>query len=223
MRIETVPQRFAAINANQLLLLNNVPWSLYRAISDTVKDRPAYRLTYDSGSLEIMTTSYLHELVKDLLGDVVKAVCSESGQRYMPGGSFTLLRPDLDRALEADQSYYVMKFPFVRNKMQIDLEKDPPPDLCIEIDVTNRSVKRIPIYAMISVPEVWRWESGAVTVYTLQPDGEYATSTASTRLLPGLDLSVVSKFIGIGLDRGGEAMTVAVRSHVKRFLARKKN
>ena len=44
----------------------------------------------------------------------------------------------------------------VRGKDTYDPKEDPPPDLAIEVDVTNTSLPRMPVFAKIGVPEVWR-------------------------------------------------------------------
>ena len=54
----------------------------------------------------------------------------------------------------------------VRGLKRIDLRRDPPPDLVIEVDVTHSSVPRMPIYAALGVPEVWRLAEGAVSPST---------------------------------------------------------
>ena len=42
----------------------------------------------------------------------------------------------------------------VRGKSRLDLSMDPPPNLVIEIDITSSSIEKLPIYALLGVPEV---------------------------------------------------------------------
>ena len=49
----------------------------------------------------------------------------------------------------------------IRGKGRIDLTVDPPPDLVIEVDITSPSLDRLPIYARLGVPEVWRYDGPA--------------------------------------------------------------
>ena len=37
-------------------------------------------------------------------------------------------------------------------KREIDLESDPPPDLVVEVDITNESFTKSPIYAACAFP-----------------------------------------------------------------------
>ena len=54
----------------------------------------------------------------------------------------------------------------------INLANDPPPDLVIESDYTNSSVNKLPIYAALGVPEIWRYRRESLQVYHLV-DGKY--------------------------------------------------
>jgi hypothetical protein len=73
------------------------------------------------------------------------------------------------------------------------LTVDPPPDLVIEVDITRSSLDKLPIYAALGVPEVWRYTDGAVEIRCLTAD-TYLVSDAS-RVLPGIDAGMVTGFI----------------------------
>jgi len=47
------------------------------------------------------------------------------------------------------------------------LATDPPPDLVIGIDITNPSLNKLPLYAAIGVPEVWRYTRDGLQLYPL--------------------------------------------------------
>jgi len=88
-------------------------------------------------------------------------------------GSTTLRAPKGGRGLQPDRAYYLANEPRVRCKQSYDPEKDPPPDLAIEVDVTSSSVARMPVFAAIGVPEVWRIERGRVRFYRLKSKSKY--------------------------------------------------
>jgi hypothetical protein len=67
----------------------------------------------------------------------------------------------------------------VRGKRRINLRVDPPPDLAIEVDVTHSSLNRLGIYAVLKVPEVWRYDDPALTFHVLGPGGQYTESPHS--------------------------------------------
>ena len=74
--------------------------------------------------------------------------------------------------------------PLIRDKDEIDLAVDPPPDLAIEVDDSNDSRDKLPIYAALRVPEVLRDDAGTGSLWfgRLQVDGTYTPIPRSHRL-----------------------------------------
>ena len=68
---------------------------------------------------------------------------------------------------EADECFYIQNEAAVRSKLKIDITVAPPPDLAIEIDVSNSSLDKMAVYADLKVPEVWCWQGGKLTVNIL--------------------------------------------------------
>jgi Uma2 family endonuclease len=152
------------------------------------------RITYDQGRLEIMGSSLIHERWSELLGMIVRVLASETRQTLCSGGSTTLDRDDLDRAIEPDKCFYLENEPKIRGNRKIDLHKDPPPDLAIESEVSQRAIKQLPVYEAIRVPEVWRTDGNRVTFHVLQPDGKYAVAEYS-RSFPFLRSQDLTPFL----------------------------
>src|SRR5437870_4607355 len=75
------------------LVLHHVSWQSYEAILAALGDRPGLRLTYDQGSLELMTISQLHERYKHLLDRIVVVLALELGMNFRSGGSATFKHP----------------------------------------------------------------------------------------------------------------------------------
>ena len=98
-------------------------------------------------------------------------------------GSVTLDQEDVNRGLEPDECFYIINEPLVRGKEELDLERDPPPDLGMEIDVSRSSLNRLAICAAIKIPEVWRFDGENLFVYQLNALGEYELSARSKYLL----------------------------------------
>src|SRR5262249_16698573 len=72
----------------------------------------------------------------------------------------------------------------IRGKTTIDLMTDPPPDLVVEIDLTHPSLDKLPIYAAMGVPEVWRYQRERVLLYRLT--GTVYETVEPSVVLPGL-------------------------------------
>jgi len=168
----------------QRLVLYGVSWDEYSRMLRAFADRPGFRLTYDRGTLEIMSPLFEHENSADLLGLFVLVLTEELGLPRKAGRSTTFRRRRMRRGLEPDHSWWIAHEPQVRGKMRIDLRVDPPPDLALEVDVTHRSIDRMKIYAKLGVPEVWRLSGSGLAFQVLQPNGRYAEQPHSLAFPP---------------------------------------
>jgi len=72
-------------------------------------------------------------------------------------------------------------FDRVRGLRRIDLSRDPPPDLAVEVDITHSSLDRMGIYERLGIPELWRLEGELIRVYLLNADGRYEPADAVRR------------------------------------------
>src|SRR5262249_22816714 len=97
--------------------------------------------------------------------------------------------------------------PNVRGKDEINLKTDPAPDLVIEVDITRSSINRMGIYAVLRVPEVWRFDGQSLTFQTRQTDGSYAPMTQSLAF-PKVTPAEVMRFLNL---RGQLDETAIVR------------
>jgi Uma2 family endonuclease len=182
--------------SEQRFLLQGVSWRTYGRLLRAFADRPGVRLTYDRGTLELMTLSHEHESLGHLLGRLVVALTEELGLPLKGGGSTTFRRRRRRRGLEPDESYWIASEPLVRGRDQIDLRRDPPPDLALEIDVTHSSLDRLAIYAALGVPEVWRLEGQALTFHVLDANGHYQVQSNSVAF-PQLTPTDVGNFLAL--------------------------
>jgi Uma2 family endonuclease len=174
--MSTVPARSVARNR---LLLYGVDWKMYRLLLRAFEERPNVRLTYDRGTLEIMSPLYKHDHDAEMLGQLVRVLTEELGMTLAAGGSVTLRRRKKRRGLEPDRCYWIANEPRIRGKKSLDLRHDPPPDLAIEVDVTHSSLDRVSIYASLGVPELWRLDNKALTIHTLGANGRYVPQSES--------------------------------------------
>jgi Uma2 family endonuclease len=177
----------------QSIVLEDIDWRNYRRLLKVFDGRPGIRLTYDRGTLEIMTTSPEHELLKRLLGRFIEALADELSIDIAGYGSMTFRRPR-KRGLEADQCYWITYEAQMRGRSQIDLRTDPPPDLVVEIDITSSSLDRMAAYAVLGVAEVWRLDAQGLTFQLLRPDHTYAEGAAS-RAFPFLRPTDLAGFL----------------------------
>ncbi|MEA5507334.1 Uma2 family endonuclease [Halotia wernerae UHCC 0503] len=101
----------------------------------------ATRLAYDHGTLEIMTPLMPDEHNKRLIEKLIDNLAEQLNLNLKSTVSVTCKRPDLLRGVEPDSSFYIQQNePVMRQKQNLDLTQDPPPDLVVEIDYTSASV-----------------------------------------------------------------------------------
>lgn len=174
----------------QRIVLQGVAWETYERLSADQVESSAPRFAYDRGELEILRPSADHEIVNRTLALLVELVASEMEIEVIDVGSMTFERQDLQRGFEPDSSFYVQSAEQVWGKTQIDLTVDPPPDLVIEIEITRPAVAKMPIFAAIGIPEVWRWDGAQLSILQLAA-AEYRNTRAgrALRLLTSDDLT----------------------------------
>jgi Uma2 family endonuclease len=193
-----------------VVVLRRVPFKLFKKL----RLEPAnshLRMTYYDGTLEIMSPAHFeHENTSELFGMIVRAVGSAMGLPCKGSASATFMRDGgairKGKSKQPDRSYYLGNAAKVYGKKQIDLDAgDPPPDLWIEIDDRGSSKGRLPVYAKLGVPEVWRYrvKTKALTFLRLGEDGSYHPVNQSLAL-PGLKPAEVLEALAMGSD-GDEA------------------
>jgi Uma2 family endonuclease len=179
--------------SEQKLVLSGIRWRAYERLLRVFDDRHL-RITFDRGILEIMTLSPQHERFKHLLAFLIAVLVEELGWNMTGFGSMTFKRRRQRRGLEPDECFWIQSEPLVRGKDRIDLRRDPPPDLVLEIDVTHSSLDRLAIYAALGVPEVWRFDGTTLQVYLLDSTCRHVESDRS-RAFPFLPLAELTRFL----------------------------
>jgi Uma2 family endonuclease len=179
--------------AEQRVVLHNIGWNTYERLLADHENYSAPRFTYDRGELEIMSPSPEHEAYNRSIALLVEILAAELGTDVYDLGSTTFRREDLERGFEPDSCFYIENEERVRGKARIDLAVDPPPDLVIEIDITSPSFSKLPIYAQIGVPEVWRYDGERLKILVLE-GSEYVETTEST-VIPPVTSNVLSNFM----------------------------
>ncbi|MBA3441876.1 MAG: Uma2 family endonuclease [Pyrinomonadaceae bacterium] len=197
----------------QRIVLDNIRWETYESILEAYMDRSVPHFTYDRGRLEIMSPSAEHEDLNRAAARLVEVIAEELDLDMRNLGSTTFRREDLDRGFEPDLCFYIQSVERIRGKTELNLKTDPPPDLVIEIDITSPSINKFPIFAQLGVPEVWRYEGKRWIILVLE--GEGYVEREESAALPGLTVSVISRFIEEGRDLRRPEWLRRVRSWAK--------
>ena len=200
------------------VILRDISWDFYQRLLRERGDSPGSRVTYDGGLLQITVVSVAHDNPNRTLASIVELAAEETGTDSCHLGSTTFQRPDLLKGFELDSCYYFLHAGEVRDKDEIDLTVDPPPELVIEVDVTSNSLDRFPIFAAVGVAEVWRYKAGAVTIFVLR-DGEYHP-VANSLALPILTAEAITRFAASYRKMKSPAWAAELRAWVRQARGR---
>jgi Uma2 family endonuclease len=166
--VSTLKNPFAS---ESRVLLRNVSWQGYQDILHALPATRSAKLAYDQGTLEITVPSEIHEFNGQLIGLFIRILVVEMGLKLKTMGSTTLDRADLARGAEPDNAYYIQNQQRVAGR-QVDLAVDPPPDLVVEVDITNVDIDKNLLYASMGIPELWRFDGEVWRIFELR-DGAY--------------------------------------------------
>jgi Uma2 family endonuclease len=108
-------------------------------------------------------------------------------------GSTTFRREDWDRGFEPDSCFYIQSVERISGISKLDLAVHPPPDLVIEVDLSHSSLDRLPIYAAVGVPEVWRYNGQELIIFTLA--GEAYVMQGDSVALPGVTSTYLAQWV----------------------------
>ncbi|MDJ0531855.1 MAG: Uma2 family endonuclease [Xenococcaceae cyanobacterium MO_207.B15] len=143
------------VKPGQQLLLQDISWQEFEEILEELGEQRSSRISYSNGVLEIMVPLPEHEKDKEIIGEMVRILLDELEIDFEPLGSTTFKNEQMTQAVEPDACFYIQNYPAVIGKDRLDLSSDPPPDLAIEIDITNRT--KLNNYLLLGVPELWRY------------------------------------------------------------------
>jgi len=197
--MSTIPREAA-------VLLQGVTWQQYVALRDAEQNSHV-RMTFDHGSLDLMSPTRLHERVRILISNCILVWVEEKRIPIQSCSSTTFRREDVQCGLEPDNCYYIEHESAVRERDEIDLAIDPPPDLAIEVDVSYSSPNRMKTYAGLGIPAIWRWHSDELRLYSLDASRRYVEISASVAL-PGFP---VEQLVGIVNRRTSTDETTLLR------------
>jgi Uma2 family endonuclease len=197
------------------MVLEDVSWNFYELLLKELGDRPI-RVTYDRGRLEMMSPLPEHEDVKKTIDRLILGISMETGIEFKSLGSTTFRRRDRDRGLEPDECYYFKEHKRMRGRNRLNLKKDPPPELVVEVDITHRSIAREPVYASLGVREIWRWDGRRLQCLELVA-GEYRVRERSL-VFPFLVVSELTRFVQMRTRLGDIAVLTKLRAWIREKL-----
>jgi Uma2 family endonuclease len=205
----------------QRVILHDVSWATYEELLADLANQSAVRLAYSQGTLEIMSPSTEHEIYNRIIALLVDILAEEISVNIKRLGSSTFKRDDLERGFEPDSCFYVQNFDRVKGKFHINLVDDPPPDLVVEVDVTSGSLNKLPIYAKVGVPEIWRYDGHELGIHKLS-DADYLRSEQSLAF-PSATSRMITDLIERTKNLDGLDLVRSIRALVRENLKSEKS
>ena len=204
--------------AENRVILNNISWDTFERLLADIGDRRKTLFHYINGTLEIMSPLSLHEgsnhFIEALLGIFTDEL--EIDMRRL--GSLLMKIPELKLGAEPDSCYYIQNEPIIRGKEVIIVGQDPAPDLVLEVDITNPSDRRLPIYALLAVPEVWRYDGYSLEFLALD-NGAYQLIEKSLSF-PDLQAAIIVEYVQKRLTLGESGTLREFRKWVRENVVR---
>jgi len=195
MSAETATYRevIERLPTDSTLILRGISWDDYEELLAAVGEAPGLRISYDQGTMQIMTPSSEHESYVRLIERLVDRVSSKLRIKVLSFGSATMKHSRWRKGSEPDACFYVQSASRIGNRVLLDFTNDPPPDIVVEIDINHDSLSKFPIYAALGVSEIWRYDGQALAIYLLERS-QYIPSEASLPL-PMLTSAVLTEFL----------------------------
>ena len=194
----------------QVVTLPDISWQTYQAMLSDMGEHRAARLSYYQGTLTLKMPSQLHEIINRLLARIVTTLTEELDLDVVNIGSTTLGRESKKAGAEPDTGFYI------QNALRLE-GLDPaipdklPPDLVVEVDITSPSTRRLTIYKVLGVAEVWQYtKREGVRMYALEAD-EYVRVEASIAF-PKLTVTTLNGFLEMRQGASENQVIRAVRA-----------
>lgn len=204
--VETLPP-------SSTLIIEAVSWETYQNLLQQIQDDSNVRLSYDQGVLEIMTLSPRHEKWKGLFAHLLAVIVEALDLNLISLGSTTFSLPAMAQGVEPDDCFYIRHAAVMAKKDEVNLAVDPAPELVVEIDISHRSLYKMPIYANLGVAEIWRHDGTQVKFYHLL--GKSYVEVESSDLFPFVTSAILSQFLETGKEQGVIPMVRAFREWVQ--------
>jgi Uma2 family endonuclease len=196
------------------LLIHGFDWDEYERLLVDLGNSPHLRISYDSGSLRILSISPEHDQYATAIEGLIMTFCDESETTLEGYGRATWRNEALAKGVEADACYYIQNAQRIIGNRKIDLATDPPPDLVVEIDLSTDARHKFPIYAALGVPEIWRYDGEVIQFYLLR-DGDYVEA-GTGEVLPDLPRDLFIESLNVSKTQGQTAARKYLRAEMRR-------
>jgi Uma2 family endonuclease len=195
------------------MIVPDVTWENYQQLVEELDHQNGVRLTFDKGSLEIISPLPIHEKYKEFLIRLMDRLSILMNFDLESLGSTTFNQEWLNNGVEPDTCFYIQNASKVIGKDRIDLAVDPPPDIAVEVDISHHSTTKLKIYEELKVPEIWLYDNLNLKIFILGENGYIASSSSSS--FPFLTSEALTRFLEQSKTQGQGAALQSFLEWVK--------
>ncbi|MBE9029334.1 Uma2 family endonuclease [filamentous cyanobacterium LEGE 11480] len=162
-------------------------WTEYQQLIANRDQRSTPRLKYANGYLTLKMPTFEHGQLDAIVADLIVAILNQQLRDYVRTTPVTLQIPE-QAGIEPDHCFWLNNWAAVSGNSRIDLATDPPPDIAVEVDVTNFT--NIADYELFQVPEIWLIRGNVLAIFAFTSEG-YA-QTESSQFFP--DIAIPNRY-----------------------------
>lgn len=185
-------------------------WEDYEQLLAELGDEYHVRVSYANDCVEVMSPLPQHEEFAETIRVLVREITRNLGLKLEARGSMTIRNAWQRQGVEPDTCFYIQHAARIIGQRTLDFTVDPPPDIVVEIDITNASQVKFPIYANLGVPEIWCYNGETMTFRVLV--GTAYIIVPNSQALPLLPSTVLAEWIAQSKVEGQDAALDAVRA-----------
>jgi Uma2 family endonuclease len=175
------------------VVFRDVSWEDYELLLEELGESPGVHVSYDRGTLEIMTISTEHDYYVDRVKDLIRVATLRLKIKMRSFGHATMKKSKVLAGKEPDGCYYIKSLGLIGKRIRLDFEHDPPPDVVVEIDLSTNTIPKLPIYQRLGIAEVWLYDGYKMTIYRLGDQGY--TPVEQSVELPGFTGELLTEFL----------------------------
>src|SRR5438128_9744221 len=102
---EAIVEMIDRMSADSILVQHGVSWAEYEELLEAVGESKGLRISYDDGTLQIMTLSSKHEKYVWLIGQLVGLLSTRLRIRVLYYGSSTMKKKGKQKGVEPDACF----------------------------------------------------------------------------------------------------------------------
>ena len=117
------------LSDGQVAIFHDVTWDEYEELLEQVGEARGLRISFNDGTLKVMSLSPTHEKYADFIKVLVAQIRFRLRINILFFGSATMRKRRESKGNEPDACFYVQTAAIIGNRIELDFAVDPPPDV----------------------------------------------------------------------------------------------